>query len=95
MSCRRNANLHGSGGLGQNAHHHEFGGTKNKGAGSQSQNASFHSLSSMNVKRVGVRDCLRACVLRVFDFSGGCVLHMLFCTADALGNKKGGTEVPP
>lgn len=49
----------------------------------------------MNVKRVGVRDCLRARVLRVFDFSGGCVLHMLFCTADALGNKKGGTEVPP
>lgn len=49
----------------------------------------------MNGKRVGVRDCLRACVLRVFDFSGGCVLHMLFCTADALGNKKGGTEVPP
>ena len=60
MACRRNADLHGGGCLGQNAHHHEFCGTKNKGAGSQSQNASFHSLSSMNVKRVGVRDCLRA-----------------------------------
>lgn len=66
MACRRNADLHGGGCLRQNAHHHEFGGTKNKGAGSQSQNASFHSLSSMNVKRVGVRACLRACVLRVF-----------------------------
>ena len=37
----------------------------------------FHSLSSMNVKRVGVRDCLRACVLRVFDFFRW-LRHMLF-----------------
>ena len=62
MACRRNADLHGGGCLRQNAHHHEFGGTKNKGAGSQSQNASFHSLSSMNVKRVGVRLFTRLCI---------------------------------
>ena len=66
MACRRNADLHGRRGLRQNAHHHEFGGAKNKGSGSQSQNASFHSFSSMNGKRVGVRACLSACVLRVF-----------------------------
>ena len=45
MSCRRNANLHGGGGLGQNAHHYEFGGTENECAGRQCQNASFHGVS--------------------------------------------------
>lgn len=49
----------------------------------------------MNVKRVGVRLFYALVYYVFFDFSGGCVLHMLFCTADALGNKKGGTEVPP
>ena len=42
MAGRGNADMHGGGRLGQDAHHHEFGGAEDEGAGGQRQNASLH-----------------------------------------------------